>query len=384
MAVANVDGWKYKPGQVIVSASPLVYSLSKESTDYFCAGCFKSTVLPDDVVDEKPLRQCGNCHQFKYCGHECQLSDWKKFHKLGECKIYAKHGTKITSNFTRFALRVVLLQEKKSQILTKKVKLIDENERSFQDLKDHFEDVKNDENRVKFFMSTFKLFTSFGLNFDAESLFRTFSKLCINSFSILDISLNEIGTGLYIETSIFDHSCKPNAAPVFNGLQIEIRSLQNIPFGEPVTINYVDIKEPRSSRQSKLKAQYYFTCQCARCSKEESEGEATSIWNEIAKLDKKYDDLVNSGNNDGSNVPWNECYMLLIQTLPLYETIYGPYHPDFTVQLMRCLKVRSNIDFVDGSDGLTFLSSKLLQGIEVTHGKEHPLYKEFKECFNCD
>ena len=382
MAVATNDSWKYKPGQVIVSAFPLVYSLSKD-TEGFCSGCFKSIEEESTLTGrEYILKQCANCQHFKYCSPECQKSDWKKFHKLGECRIYAKHGSKITSNFARFALRLLLLHQKRPEQLEKLVKLIDGNERSFYDLKDHIDEIKNHEQRVQGFIATFSLFNSIGLQFDSEILFKIFCKLCINSFSILDTSLNEIGTGLYIETSIFDHSCQPNSAPVFNGLHIEIRSLKNVPLGDPVTINYVDMKASRSTRQGMLKAQYYFTCQCPRCTNE-GESEDASISNEIADLDKKYDELVNAATGSEPNVPWNECYVLLIQTLPLYEAVYGQYHPDFTVQLMRCVKTRSNIPS-DGSEALNFLVTKFWQAVQVTHGREHPLYRQFKESFNCD
>lgn len=377
MAVATESSWKYKPGQVVVTALPLVYSLSLESTK-FCAGCFKQPPEGPDGQEE-PLKACANCRHFKYCSRKCQTDDWKKFHKLGECKIYTKNGGEIKSNFARFALRLLLLHQRQPEQLKKLVTLIDGTGRTLQDLKDHFDEIKNDEIRVKSFVATFSLFKSLGLKLETEEVFRIFCKLCINSFSILDTSLNEIGTGLYIETSIFDHSCQPNAAPVFDGLKIEIRTLKNVPLDEALTINYVDIKEARSSRRAKLMAQYYFTCQCPRCTKDdEGVGEEESISHEIAKMDKKCDELINT---HGDEAPWNECYLLLIQTLPLYESIYGQYHPDLSVQLMRCLKARSNINFVDGSDALAVLASKASQAIQVTHGIEHPLYKEFEESF---
>lgn len=383
MALVNPSDFKFQPGQVIQKAQPFLYCISASANE-LCATCFKppEEIWPN-LTNPNPLKVCAGCHQFRYCSQECQANDWKKFHKY-ECKMYATHATKLESDFCRAAVRLALILEKRPDDITRKFKLMDGNERSFTDLKEHLNEIKKDEEKVTSFTKTFALLKLLGVRFNAESLFVSLARMCINSFSILDTSLNEKGTGLYIETSIFDHSCVPNAAPVFNGSQIQVRAIKHILADEPVTINYVDCKESRSSRQTKLYDHYYFTCQCSRCTKEANEGEDTSICSEIASLDKQYDDLVSPPSQNTSDIPWNECYMLLIKTLPFYEHIYGEFHPDFTVQLMRCLKVRSNIDFVDGSDSLTFLVNKLSQAIHITHGKDHPLYNQFKDCFNCE
>ena len=39
--------------------------------------------------------------------------------------------------------------------------------------------------------------------------------------------MNSIGTGMYLATSILDHSCEPNAVAIFEGTTIYIRTLKN-------------------------------------------------------------------------------------------------------------------------------------------------------------
>ena len=52
--------------------------------------------------------------------------------------------------------------------------------------------------------------------------------MVINSFMILDIDMNSIGTGIYLASSILDHSCDPNAVATFDGKTINIRAIKDM------------------------------------------------------------------------------------------------------------------------------------------------------------
>lgn len=56
-----------------------------------------------------------------------------------------------------------------------------------------------------------------------------YGRICVNSYNILDSDMNSIGVGIYLGPSVIDHSCKPNAAAVFEGTTIFIRALEDIP-----------------------------------------------------------------------------------------------------------------------------------------------------------
>ncbi|KPJ21319.1 SET and MYND domain-containing protein 3 [Papilio machaon] len=56
-----------------------------------------------------------------------------------------------------------------------------------------------------------------------------YGRMVINSFTILDIDMNSIGTGIYLASSIVDHSCDPNAVATFDGNIINIRAIQDMP-----------------------------------------------------------------------------------------------------------------------------------------------------------
>lgn len=115
-------------------------------------------------------------------------------------------------------------------------------------------------------------YNSCNIEFDRSIMFEYFCKICINSFSILDVSLNEIGSSLYLESSNFDHSCVPNATTIFSGTYLEIRAIKEIHLGEKIYINYVDLKNDSATRQKSLSRQYYFKCNCSRCNSDFDKG----------------------------------------------------------------------------------------------------------------
>lgn len=98
-------------------------------------------------------------------------------------------------------------------------------------------------------------------------------QMCINSFNILDDDMNSIGTGMYLGTSIIDHSCRPNAVATFDGPTVRIRLLEDYQGGEidfsKIFISYIDLLNTTDERKARLRAQYYFECGCERCRDEE-------------------------------------------------------------------------------------------------------------------
>lgn len=235
-------------------------------------------------------------------------------------------------------------------------------------------EVMEDDERMKCFYSLLKKLQPVIPILDTELLLIYFGKICINSFSILDVSLNDIGSAVYVEASIFNHSCQPNATTVWDGLQLQVRAIKNIAAGQEIFTNYIDIKKPRSERMKELKL-YYFDCQCPRCSTGEEE---RHVWNRIRELNERMDALIDD-KSMSEETKYRDIYLLGIQTLPLYEQVYGEYHPDLTVQLMRIMKARANFSHTD--DSAAFIGNKLRLSLEVTHGKSHSLYKMFEELF---
>lgn len=54
-------------------------------------------------------------------------------------------------------------------------------------------------------------------------------QMCINSFNIMDDDMHSIGTGIYLNASVIDHSCEPSAVAVFEGTTLYIRAIKDLP-----------------------------------------------------------------------------------------------------------------------------------------------------------
>ncbi|OTF84154.1 hypothetical protein BLA29_011193, partial [Euroglyphus maynei] len=174
-----------------------------------------------------------------YCGKECQRKDWKQ-HKL-ECEIFMENFSIIQKNLYRFLLRLYLYIEHNPDSLNDRRKFQHDHPdsgRCLNDLMTHREQIIRDPIRINAFQSLCLKFESLKqIQFDPDKLFKYFCIICINSFQITNCELNGIGSGLYLAESKLDHSCTPNAAPVFNGQRIVIRAIKVIKSGEPITIN---------------------------------------------------------------------------------------------------------------------------------------------------
>jgi len=145
--------------------------------------------------------------------------------------------------------------------------------------------------------------------------------------------------------------------------------------GQEICTNYIDIKKPRSERRRELKQHYYFECECDRC----NDGiEDMDLWNKVSQLNERMDALIGDETMN-ENTKFRDVYLLGIQTLPLYERVYGEYHPDLTIQLMRIMKARAHFEHPDES--ATFVGNRLRSSIDVTHGRDHSLYKVFAQLF---
>ena len=77
---------------------------------------------------------------------------------------------------------------------------------------------------------------------------------------------------LYLKTSLFKHSCCPNAVADTSRDQVVVRALQDIDVGDEVCIPYLPLTMPLTERRQTL-AGKGFQCACPRCVREEAEGD---------------------------------------------------------------------------------------------------------------
>lgn len=65
--------------------------------------------------------------------------------------------------------------------------------------------------------------------------------MCINAFNILDDNLNPIGTGIYLASSVLNHSCVPNATATFDGITLRIGAINDIDHTDPELVTCSNI-----------------------------------------------------------------------------------------------------------------------------------------------
>jgi len=154
--------------------------------------------------------------------------------------------------------------------------------RKFNDLMPHLEDVKWDEKRMEHLQSLHAVLKDYLApeHFPNDTEFiGIYGRLIINSFNLLDDDLNSIGTGIYLASSILDHSCKPNAVAVFEGPQLTIRLIEDIPEmkWDKIRISYIDQIDLPETRKETLKKGYYFDCDCPNCADDKQNDEMLAM-----------------------------------------------------------------------------------------------------------
>lgn len=61
-----------------------------------------------------------------------------------------------------------------------------------------------------------------------DNVGEAFGKFAINSFTVTDDDFNELGCGIYLAGSVFDHSCWPNASKHFVGKDLYVYATRSV------------------------------------------------------------------------------------------------------------------------------------------------------------
>ncbi|KAG2186509.1 hypothetical protein INT44_002731 [Umbelopsis vinacea] len=76
-----------------------------------------------------------------------------------------------------------------------------------------------------------------------------------------------VGSAVYAQASMFNHSCAPNAFVTFDGPRITVRCSETVLKGKEINISYGPIATRHSTidRQKELNEKYCFQCNCRAC-----------------------------------------------------------------------------------------------------------------------
>ncbi|XP_022125928.2 histone-lysine N-methyltransferase SMYD3 isoform X2 [Pieris rapae] len=186
-----------------------------------------------------------------------------------ECAKLKKVAPKVIPDAARLLVKIIN-RLKRGDGTSYKVFYTRTSFRMWKDLMSHYSDLKKDKGRMEHFTSLCGVLYDFLNDMSLPNtvdLLGLYGRMVINSFTILDMDMNSIGSGVYIAASIIDHSCNPNAVAIFDGRKIIVRAIVDMPKFDwkKVRIAYIDLMKTPFERQKELLQTYYFLCQCEKC-----------------------------------------------------------------------------------------------------------------------
>uniref|UniRef100_A0A8C6UXL0 [histone H3]-lysine(4) N-trimethyltransferase n=1 Tax=Neogobius melanostomus TaxID=47308 RepID=A0A8C6UXL0_9GOBI len=98
-----------------------------------------------------------------------------------------------------------------------------------------------------------------------QALIELFAQVNCNGFTIEDEELSHLGSAVFPDVALMNHSCSPNVIVTYKGTVAEVRAVKEISPGEEVFNSYIDLLYPTEDRKERLLDSYFFTCECTEC-----------------------------------------------------------------------------------------------------------------------
>uniref|UniRef100_A0A914XG67 MYND-type domain-containing protein n=1 Tax=Plectus sambesii TaxID=2011161 RepID=A0A914XG67_9BILA len=242
--------------QTLVEEWPYAYVLHADESDDHCSYCLVKK-------EESLLQSCSKCQFARYCNKECQRKAWPDHKK--ECSYLHKHKPFVPSDTTRLMARVLFKLMKGEKGDKEKIW----SKRNFDDLMTHTKDIKErNYSAYGLFENTLTELRKYvGLPLeDAAFAFEVFGAISTNRNSIRSIQSSAHASGLYLGFSALDHSCDPDVWSAFDGPNLLLRTTKpNLTLNTNLKISYIEPFDFTSERRTKLQENYYFTCNCDKC-----------------------------------------------------------------------------------------------------------------------
>ncbi|XP_048830183.1 N-lysine methyltransferase SMYD2-A [Brienomyrus brachyistius] len=241
----------FKVGDLLFSCPAYAYVLTVNERGSHCEFCF---------TRREGLSKCGKCKQAFYCNVDCQRGDWP-MHKL-ECSSMCAFGENWSPSETvRLAARIIVKQKTQTKRTeSERVLAL----REFEAHLDKLDNEKQEMNQTD--IAALHHFYSKHLDFpDDDTLIELFAQVNCNGFTIEDEELSHLGSAVFPDVALMNHSCNPNVIVTYKGTVAEVRAVQEIHQEEEIFTSYIDLLYPTEDRNERLKDSYFFTCECKEC-----------------------------------------------------------------------------------------------------------------------
>ncbi|KFO25419.1 N-lysine methyltransferase SMYD2 [Fukomys damarensis] len=190
-----------------------------------------------------------------------QKEDWS-MHKL-ECSPMVVFGENWAPSETVRLTARILAKQKTHPERTPSEKLL-----AVKEFESHLDKLDNEKrDLIQSDIATLHQFYSKHLGLpDHDSLVVLFAQVNCNGFTIEDEELSHLGSAIFPDVALMNHSCCPNVIVTYRGTLAEVRAVQEIHPGEEVFTSYIDLLYPTDDRNDRLRDAYFFTCGCPECS----------------------------------------------------------------------------------------------------------------------
>ena len=263
-----------EPGETILTCAPFVHVVHDRRAGDHCAGCFKDL---SRMGNETECVECGEFCGVKYCDEDCRAADTSH---VAECSMVRTNaGTGADLRGVRMCLRMI---HKRADEPTRFAKVMAA--------------LRCEKKSVSAAATKLAAAVRHQTDLGPAEVEDMLGKTRENSHGIVDWKLRQVGTGIYPEASMFNHSCAPNAVVSFapgGTLNVQcigvddyvaraddvsanaeyewmhmerpVRPPRSIKKGEEVCIAYTELYRPAESRKTTLEKSKGFTCECVRC-----------------------------------------------------------------------------------------------------------------------
>uniref|UniRef100_A0A667X8Z6 [histone H3]-lysine(4) N-trimethyltransferase n=1 Tax=Myripristis murdjan TaxID=586833 RepID=A0A667X8Z6_9TELE len=239
-------------GELVFACPAYSYVLTVNERGAHCEHCFSR---------RDGLFKCGKCKQAFYCNVDCQRGDWP-MHKL-ECSAMCAYGENwCPSETVRLVARIIMRQRTTTERTPSERLLL---LREFEAHLDKLDSEKEEMNQADI-AALHHFYSRHIIDLpDDQALAELFAQVNCNGFTIEDEELSHLGSAVFPDVALMNHSCSPNVIVTYKGTVAEVRAVQEINPGEEIFNSYIDLLYPTEDRNERLLDSYFFTCQCKEC-----------------------------------------------------------------------------------------------------------------------
>eukprot|EP01103_Thecamoeba_quadrilineata_P011658 TRINITY_DN2826_c0_g1_i1.p1 TRINITY_DN2826_c0_g1~~TRINITY_DN2826_c0_g1_i1.p1 ORF type:complete len:347 (-),score=50.24 TRINITY_DN2826_c0_g1_i1:164-1204(-) len=271
-----------KRGDMILEEGPYALVVDGEHVPYTCRVCWKNLDVRKKII--QPF-SCDACQKIYYCSRKCRHEDVEHKGSL-ECRALNRLKEDpffLEAELSEIRLLIKILSRRDREIQTKskrkKTKISSKFPTTFESVlglasnhhlldEDRIEELDFLARKVLEVLLVDEKDVP-----DVESLMLLLSIGEVNGFGLWLNDAERIGFGLYVRSSLFNHSCYPSVGKLHSPTDKISRfyALRDLAPDEPLTYSYIDITLDADKRRLTTKLYYMFECDCVRCSEDNKE-----------------------------------------------------------------------------------------------------------------